>query len=107
MATSGEKWSVNLDMSSSGITWGTGWNDPPCIGILGTPANEGVATIRDGKIQALLQFDLSGHDQLTENVRLMGGVQNLLDAQAIVSRIPEGPRANASRMIFGGAEITF
>lgn len=99
MATSGEKWAVNLDLSYSGIT--------PCIGILGTPANEGVATIRDGKIQALLQFDLSGHYQLTENVRLLGGVQNLFDEQAIVSRIPEGPRTNAPRMIFGGAEVAF
>ena len=38
---------------------------------------------------------------------LLAGVQNLFDQQGIVSRIPEGPRANAPRMLFGGAEITF
>ena len=107
IGVTGEKWAVNLDLSYMGSTWGTGWNGTPRVDIVGTPANEGVATIRDGKIQALLQFDLSGHYQLTENVKLLGGVQNLFDEQVIVSRIPEGPRANAPRMIFGGAEITF
>jgi Fe(3+) dicitrate transport protein len=103
----GEKWAVNLDMSYNGTSWGTGWNGTPRVDIPGTTPNEGVPTIRDGKIQSLLLFDLTGHYQLTENVRLLAGVQNLFDQQAIVSRIPEGPRANAPRMIFGGAEITF
>ena len=107
IGVSGEKWAVNLDMSYMGSSWGTGWNGTPRADNPATAANEAVATSRDGKIQALLQFDLSGHYQITENVKLLAGVQNLFDEQAIVSRIPEGPRANAPRMIFGGAEITF
>jgi Fe(3+) dicitrate transport protein len=103
----GEKWAVNLDMTYVGTAWGTGWNGTPRVNIPTTPANEGTPTIRDGKIDSLLLFDLTGHYQLTEQVKLVGGVQNLFDQQGIVSRIPEGPRANAPRMIFGGAEITF
>jgi Fe(3+) dicitrate transport protein len=107
IGVTGEKWGVNLDMTYTGTSWGTGWNGTPRVNIPSTPANEGIPTIRDGKIDALLLFDLSGHYQLTENVKLLAGVQNLFDQQGIVSRIPEGPRANAPRMLFGGAEITF
>ncbi len=107
VSVTGEKWAVNLDMTYTGTAWGTGWNGTPRVDIVGTPANEGTATIRDGKIDSLLLFDLTGHYQITENVKLLAGVQNLFDQQGIVSRIPEGPRANAPRMLFGGAEITF
>ena len=61
----------------------------------------------DGKIDALLIFDLSGYYQVTEEVKLIGGIQNLFDERGIVSRIPEGPRNNAPRMWFAGVEATF
>lgn len=103
----GEKWAVNFDMTYTSTAWGTGWNGTPRVDIPATPVNEGVPTSRDGKIDALLLFDLTGHYQVTENVKLVGGVQNIFDNQGIVSRIPEGPRANAPRMWFTGVELTF
>ena len=75
VSVTGEKWAVNLDMTYAGTSWGTGWNGTPRVDIVGTPANEGVATIRDGKIDSLLLFDLSGHYQVTENVKLLAGVE--------------------------------
>ena len=61
----------------------------------------------DGEIDALFLVDLTGHYQLNETFKLVGGIQNLFDTQEIVSRAPLGPRANAPRMIFAGVEATF
>ena len=98
IGVTGEKWGVNLDMSYTGKTWGTGYNGDP---------RPGTQTIRDGRIPALLLFDLSANYIVNENVKLIAGVQNLFDERELVSRIPEGPRANAPRMIFAGVEATF
>lgn len=93
-----EKWGANLDATYSGSCWGTGYNDD---------IRTGTQTSRDGKIDALLMFSLSGYYQLNDHIKLLGGVHNLLDERAIVSRIPEGPRANAPRMIYAGFETQF
>lgn len=98
VGVTGEKWGVNLDTSYTGKTWGTGYNGDP---------RPGTQTIRDGRIPALLLFDLSANYRVSENVKLIAGVHNLFDEREIASRIPEGPRANAPRMIFGGIEATF
>ena len=98
IGVSGDKWAVNLDASYVTSTWASGWNgDTPT----GTP------TSTDGKIDSLLLFDLSGHYQATEHVKLVGGVHNIFDERALVSRHPQGPRGNSPRMLFAGAEITF
>lgn len=94
----GEAWAVRLDASYVTSTWGSGWNGRPPTG---TP------TSTDGEIDSLLLFDLSGHYQLNETLKLVGGIQNLLDQRALVSRHPQGPRGNAPRMIFAGVEMTF
>jgi Fe(3+) dicitrate transport protein len=93
-----EKWAVNLDASYVNSTWASGWNGR-------TPT--GTPTSTDGKIDSMILFDLSGHYQLNENVKLVGGVHNLLDERALVSRHPQGPRGNSPRMVFAGAEFTF
>ena len=93
-----EKWGVNLDASYNSTSWGTGYNDD---------ARSGNASAMDGKIDALLLFDLTGHYQLTDQIKLVGGIQNLLDERAIISRAPLGARANAPRMIFAGFEAEF
>lgn len=93
-----EKWGANLDAVYSGTTWGTGYNDDP---------RAGTQTSRDGKIDALLLFNLSAYYQVNAHVRLLAGIQNLFDERGIVSRIPEGPRANAPRMIYAGFETQF
>lgn len=94
----GDKWAVNLDASYVSSTWSTGWNgDTPT----GTPSAV------NGKIDSALLFDLTGHYQLTQNFKLVGGVQNLFDERALVSRHPQGPRGNQGRSLFAGVEITF
>ncbi|MFN5639238.1 MAG: TonB-dependent receptor family protein [Akkermansiaceae bacterium] len=97
IGVSGEKWEVRLDASYMGSTWGSGFNDDANL----TPS------IRDGKIPALLLFDLTADYQVNDNFKLLAGVLNVFDEREIVSRIPEGPRANAPRMIFGGIEVNF
>ncbi len=94
----GENWGVNLDASYVTSTWASGWNGRP-------PA--GTPTSTDGKIDSLLLFDLSGNYRLNDHVKLVGGVHNLLDERALVSRHPQGPRGNSPRMVFAGAEFTF
>jgi Fe(3+) dicitrate transport protein len=97
IGVSGEKCEVRLDASYMGSTWGSGFNDDANL----TPS------IRDGKIPALLLFDLTADYQVNDNFKLLAGVLNVFDEREIVSRIPEGPRANAPRMIFGGIEVNF
>jgi Fe(3+) dicitrate transport protein len=99
-----EKWTVNLDASFFDSTWGTGYNSDPRLNDNGTLANP---TAVDGKIDSLFLLDLTGHYQVNDHLKLVGGVQNLLDTQKIVSRAPLGPRANAPRMLFAGLEVVF
>ncbi len=94
----GEKWAVNLDASYVSSTWATGWNGT-------TPA--GAPSAVHGKIDPLLLFDLTGHYQLTQNFKVVGGIQNLFDERALVSRHPQGPRGNQGRSLFAGLEMTF
>lgn len=98
MGYTAEKWGANLDVIYSGTTWGTGYNGNP---------RAGRQTSRDGKIDNLLVFNLSTYYQFNEHLKLIAGIQNLFDEQALVSRIPEGPRASAPRMIYAGFETQF
>jgi len=91
-----ECWGVNLDAYFTSHTYGTAAN-------LATPST----TARQGKIDALLTVDLSGYYDLNENWRLVGGLSNIFDERAIVTRIPEGPRTNLGRTWFVGAEARF
>jgi Fe(3+) dicitrate transport protein len=93
-----EKWGTSLDAVYSGTTWGTGFNGDP---------RPGTQTSRDGKIDALLTFNLSGYYQINDQIKLLAGIQNLFDERGVVSRIPEGPRANAPRMVYAGFEAQF
>jgi Fe(3+) dicitrate transport protein len=97
-------WGMNLDMSFTGDNWGTGWNGRTRVNDNNTAANQ---TAIDGKIDSLLIFDLTGHYIVNEHIKLVGGVQNILDEQGIATRAPLGPRSNAPRMIFAGFEATF
>jgi len=98
IAVTGEAWAIRLDASYVTSTWASGWNGR-------TPT--GTPTSTNGKIDPLLLFDLSGHYQINENVKLVGGIQNLFDERALISRHPQGPRGNAPRMIFAGVEMEF
>lgn len=93
-----DKFSINLDMIYNSDSWGTGYNGDK---------RPGTQSSRDGRIDSLLTFDLTAKYRVTENVSVFGGIQNLFDERTIVSRIPEGPRANAPRMLFIGVEAEF
>jgi Fe(3+) dicitrate transport protein len=97
-----ERWGATLDMRYQSTSWGTGFNGDSRAALTG-----GTPTIRDGKIDALLLFDLSAHYQVSENLKLVGGLLNLFDERGIVSRIPEGPRNNSPRSWFAGMELLF
>lgn len=90
-----EKWGTQLDASFVASTWGTGYNNDP---------RPGTQTARDGKIDSFFNLHLSGYYQINEQWRMLAGIQNLLDDRGIVSRVPEGPRANAPRSFYLGFE---
>ncbi len=100
-----ERWTTRLDVSYVTRTWGTGYNgDTRVDDTTGLPI---APTAVDGRVDSAFIVDLTGHYDLTDNVRLIGGIQNLFDKRVITSRAPLGPRANAPRFIFGGAEVRF
>lgn len=91
-------WRLSLDAFYTSTQWGTGYNGD---------ARPGSASVVDGKIDSLLIFDLTGHYQIADNLRLVGGVQNLFDERGIISRAPLGPRSNLPRTAFAGFETQF
>lgn len=68
---------------------------------------DGNADARFGEIDEAFLVDINVKYQVTENVRLFGGVSNVFGEEYIVSRIPYGPRAGAPRMWYGGVEFRF
>jgi Fe(3+) dicitrate transport protein len=98
-------WGGSLDLSYYSATWGTGYNGGPRL-VDGSGALANQSAI-DGKVDGLLTVDLNVRYQLTKAFKLVGGVQNLLDKRAIISRAPLGPRANAPRTVFFGGEVAF
>ncbi|BCX48568.1 TonB-dependent receptor [Haloferula helveola] len=89
-------WGVNLDANFTSHTYGTALNSP-------VP----VTSARQGKVDALLTVDLSGYYEINDNWKLVGGLHNLFDERAVVTRLPEGPRTNLPRTWFAGVEATF
>lgn len=105
VALSGDRWTTRMDLSYHSKTWGSGYNGNPRL-------NDGtqtlaVATAVDGRIDSLFIVDVTGHYDVTEKLRLVGGVHNVFNERGIVSRLPLGPRANAPRFLFAGAEVRF
>ena len=98
-------WGGSLDLSYYSGTWGTGYNGNPRL-VDGSGALANPSTI-DGRVEGLFTVDLNLRYQVTQSFRLVGGVQNLLDKRAIISRAPLGPRANAPRTLFFGGEVSF
>lgn len=99
------RWTARIDLTYASQSWGTGYNgDVRLVDGTATPATP---TAVDGRIDSLLLVDLTGNYNLTHHVRLVGGVHNVFDERAIVSRAPLGPRANAPRFVFAGAELRF
>lgn len=91
-----EKWGANLDGTYVSSQYGTAMNlDAP------------VSSARQGKIDSAVVFDLSGYYKLNDNVKLIAGVNNLLDEEYVVSRVPHGPRNARGRHLYAGFEVKF
>ena len=91
-----EKWGASLDASYVSSQYGTAKNlDAP------------VSSSREGKIDSAVVFDLSGYYQLNDNVKILAGINNLLDEEYVSSRVPHGPRNARGRHIYTGFEIKF
>ncbi|MBL9152950.1 MAG: TonB-dependent receptor [Verrucomicrobiales bacterium] len=60
---------------------------------------------REGMIDGGFTVDLSAHYQVSEKLKLIGGIHNLLDETLTTSRIPEGPRSGAPRSFYIGFEM--
>lgn len=91
-----DKWGANLDLTYRSTSYGTANNfDVP------------ITDQKQGKIESVLLLDLSAYYQLQENLKLVGGIQNLTDEEYVSSRMPLGARAGAPRQLFAGFEASF
>ncbi|TVP78443.1 MAG: TonB-dependent receptor [Puniceicoccaceae bacterium] len=68
---------------------------------------DGTNDARFGKNDAYFLLDLSGSYQLTDQARLLIGVNNALDREYLASRLPHGPRPGQGRFWYGGVEFSF
>ena len=89
-----ERWGVDLAATYISDSSGTARN-------LDSPDDSS----RQGRIDGGFTLDLAAHYQLTDRLRVTGGVHNLLDEVLTTSRIPEGPRSNAPRQFYAGFEL--
>lgn len=64
-----------------------------------------VSSSREGTIEGAWIVDVSGYIQVHPRMRLLAGVNNVLDEERITSRIPEGPRNAAPRLAYIGFEL--
>ena len=99
------EWAGSLDFSYYSASWGTGYNGAPRL-VDGSNALANPSAL-DGRVEGLFTVDLNLRYQVNRAFRLVGGVQNLLDRRAIISRAPLGARANAPRTVFMGGEVSF
>ena len=60
---------------------------------------------RFGQTDSYFVTDLSAYYQVTDNVKILGGVQNLFDREYIVSRQPHGPRPGLPQFLYAGIEL--
>lgn len=91
-----DKIGLNLEATYVSETFGTGAN-----------LDSSLTNPRQGIVDDMVIFDLSGRYNLNENVSLLAGVSNLFDEQGIISRVPRGARNNEGRSFYFGFEAEF
>ncbi|MDF1859206.1 MAG: TonB-dependent receptor [Verrucomicrobiales bacterium] len=89
-----DTWGVDLTSTYISDTFGTALNSP-------VP----VTSSRQGQIDGGVIFDLGAYYQINDRTKFIGGIHNVFEEVMVVSRIPEGPRANAPREFYVGLEI--
>ena len=101
------EWKVSAGIGVETDAWGVDLVGTYISDSFGTALNSPmpVTSSRQGEIDGDLIFDLGTYYQLNVRVKLIGGIHNLFEEVMVVSRVPEGPRANAPREFYVGMEI--
>ena len=89
-----EKWGIDVAATYVSDTYGTALN-----------ASRPVDSARQGRIDGGIIVDLAAYYHLNDQIKVVGGIQNVFEEVVVVSRIPEGPRANAPRVFYVGLEV--
>jgi Fe(3+) dicitrate transport protein len=62
---------------------------------------------RFGTTDSYFLLDLTGHVNVREGVKVLGGIHNVLDEEYIASRHPHGPRPGQPRFAYVGLELSY
>ena len=99
------EWKFSVGAGLSAENWGLNAIGSYRSDMYASAKNLEVSNGREGKIDGGFILDLSAHYKLSDTTRLIGGVHNVLDEVLTVSRLPDGPRANAPREFYIGFEL--
>ncbi|HMP90273.1 MAG TPA: TonB-dependent receptor [Kiritimatiellia bacterium] len=95
------KWGLFVDLNYVDETFSTASNVDKPMDINGN------VNYNYGKTDSYVTLDVSGHLRLTQNVKLVASVHNLLDEEYIAARHPAGPRPGAPLTALAGLEFDF
>lgn len=96
-----DQWGVEVSATYVDETYTTASNTS-------RPVDEnGVPDARFGETDRYFVVDVGASWELREGVTLVGGVQNLLDEEYLVSRHPHGPRPGKPRFAHIGLELSY
>ena len=99
------EWKLAVGAGLSAENWGLNAIGSYRSDMYASAKNLEVSNGREGKIDGGFILDLSAHYKLNDTTRIIGGVHNVLDEVLTVSRLPDGPRANAPREFYIGLEL--
>lgn len=95
----GEKFGLHVDASYTPATYTTANNTTRQVDSFGNRDS------RFGETGEAFLVDLTASYQFTENLKILGGVKNILEESYVTSRLPEGPRSGAPRVFYVGFEL--
>ncbi|GAB4355788.1 MAG: TonB-dependent receptor [Methylohalobius crimeensis] len=95
------RWGIDLTGNYVGETFTSANNTTRQINGAGEP------DARFGKTDDYLIFDVAAYYQVSDKIRVLGGVQNFTNREYLVSRQPHGPRPGMPLFAYGGFEMEF
>lgn len=101
------EWKVAAGLGVETDTWGVDLTGTYVSDMYGTALNSPVpvTSSRQGEVDGGVIVDLGAYYQLNNTTKFVCGVHNVFEEVMVVSRIPEGPRANAPREFYVGFEM--
>ena len=99
------EWKLSVGAGLSAENWGLNAIGSYRSDMYASAKNLEISNGREGKVDGGFILDLSAHYKLNDTTRIIGGVHNVLDEVLTVSRLPDGPRANAPREFYIGFEL--